>query len=108
MLASNSPVKLQAGVLKKLVLVLEKVACSLMHNKCRTFYIQHTYGPVEQRNLVAETQSNRLLRPYFSFSSGLLNHHYLVFAVYKTSSNIIAFLHLAGPTLATSVFQEAK
>ena len=30
--------------------------------------------PVEQCNLVAEARRNRLLRPYVSFGSGLLNH----------------------------------
>ena len=35
---------------------------------------QHIYLPVEQYNFVVEAQSNRLLRPYVSSISNLLNH----------------------------------
>ena len=37
-------------------------------------HTQHIYGPVELYNLMAEAQRKRFLRPYFSFSSGLLSH----------------------------------
>ena len=71
---------------------------------------------------MAKAQRSILLKPDFSFSSGLLNHrnldssffHCLAFSAYKTISNIITFLLLAGPTSTISVldriekFQEAN
>ena len=76
-LASNSLVKFQTEVPTKIGAKTEKIVMFADAQQVQDLYTQHIYGPVEQCNLMAEVQSNRFLRPYFSVSSGLLSHRNL-------------------------------